>query len=170
MRLYGSLALTGAGHGTDRAMLLGLEGAEPETVDPDSIEPTVQRIRKTGRLNLLGEHDTAFDEPMQLLFMRAERLPRTRTACASARSARTRKMLREENYYSIGGGFIMREGETEATGAVACDCRRIRSTPATSCWRSVASTGWSCSSWCWRTSARGVRMRRFARACCASGA
>src|SRR4029450_9973308 len=60
-RLYGSLALTGAGHGTDRAILLGLEGAQPETVDPDSFEPTVKRIRATGRINLLGEHDAAFD-------------------------------------------------------------------------------------------------------------
>src|SRR6201981_3075376 len=48
VRLYGSLALTGAGHGTDRAILVGLEGAEPETVDPDSIETTVQRICSTG--------------------------------------------------------------------------------------------------------------------------
>src|SRR5262245_58731230 len=54
VRLYGSLALTGTGHGTDRAILLGLEGAEPETVEPDTIEPTVQRIRKSGRINLLG--------------------------------------------------------------------------------------------------------------------
>jgi len=75
VRLYGSLALTGHGHGTDRAILLGLEGAEPETVEPDSMEPTVLRIRTTGRLKVLGEHETAFDEPMQLLFMRAERLP-----------------------------------------------------------------------------------------------
>src|SRR4029079_16877038 len=75
VRLYGSLALTGAGHGTDRAILAGLEGADPETVDPDSIAPTLQRIRKTWRLKVRGEHDTAFDEPMQLLFMRAERLP-----------------------------------------------------------------------------------------------
>src|SRR5881398_3706138 len=61
-RLYGSLALTGAGHGTDRAILLGLEGAEPETVDPDSIEPTVERIRTSGRIRLVGEHEIAFDE------------------------------------------------------------------------------------------------------------
>src|ERR1700743_3289463 len=76
VRLYGSLALTGAGHGTDRAVLAGLEGAEPETVDPDSIEETVRRIRASGRINLLGIHETAFDEPMQLLFMHHERLPR----------------------------------------------------------------------------------------------
>jgi L-serine dehydratase len=114
VRLYGSLALTGAGHGTDRAILLGLEGAQPETVDPDSIEPTVQRIRKTGRLNVLGEHDTAFDEPMQLLFMRAERLPGHSNGMRFSALGADRKVLREESYYSIGGGFITREGETEA--------------------------------------------------------
>src|SRR5688572_21679285 len=62
VRLYGSLALTGEGHGTDRAVLLGLEGADPETVDPDGSESAVQRIRKSGRLNALGEHEIAFDE------------------------------------------------------------------------------------------------------------
>src|SRR5215471_5101776 len=76
VRLYGSLALTGVGHGTDRAVLAGLEGAVPETVDPDAIEPTLLRIRKEGRIKLLGEREIAFDEPMQLLFMRHERLPR----------------------------------------------------------------------------------------------
>ena len=76
VRLYGSLALTGRGHGTDRAILAGLEGAQPESVDPDSIDPTVARIRASGRINLLGEHEVGFDEPMQLLFMMHERLPR----------------------------------------------------------------------------------------------
>src|SRR5579862_9419597 len=69
VRLYGSLALTGIGHGTDRAILAGLEGAEPESVDPDTIEPTVQRIRSSRRIRLLGEHEIDFDEPMQLLMM-----------------------------------------------------------------------------------------------------
>jgi L-serine dehydratase len=117
VRLYGSLALTGAGHGTDRAILTGLEGAQPETVDPDSIEPTVQRIRKTGRLKLLGEHDTAFDEPMQLLFMRSERLPRHSNGMRFSALGADRSVLREESYYSIGGGFITRDGETEAREA-----------------------------------------------------
>jgi L-serine dehydratase len=111
VRLYGSLALTGAGHGTDRAVLAGLEGAEPETVDPDRIEPTVQRIRRTGKLCLLSEHEVAFDEPMQLLFMRTERLPEHPNGMRfSALDARG-QVLREENYYSIGGGFITREGD-----------------------------------------------------------
>ena len=76
VRLYGSLALTGLGHGTDRAILAGLEGAEPQSVEPDGLEATVQRIRSSGRIALLGEHEIGFDEPMQLLLMRHERLPR----------------------------------------------------------------------------------------------
>jgi L-serine dehydratase len=76
VRLYGSLALTGSGHGTDRAVLLGLTGAEPQSVDPDAMEPALQKIRSSRQIALLGEHLIPFDEPMQLLFMRAERLPR----------------------------------------------------------------------------------------------
>lgn len=117
VRLYGSLALTGEGHGTDRAVLLGLEGADPETVDPDGIEAAVKRIRETHRLNLLGEHEIAFDEPMQLLFMRTERLPRHSNGmrCTALDAGRT--VLREESYYSIGGGFIVKDAEEEAKSA-----------------------------------------------------
>ena len=120
VRLYGSLALTGAGHGTDRAVLAGLEGAEPETVDPDSIDPLLQRIRSTGRIKLLGRHEIAFDEPMQLLFMYHERLPRhsngmrfTALAATSSAGEPPRK-LREEDYYSVGGGFVVRGDEAES--------------------------------------------------------
>src|ERR1700741_5222564 len=101
VRLYGSLALTGVGHGTDRAVLAGLEGAEPETVDPDAIEPNLRRIRSDGRIKLLGEHEIAFDEPMQLLFMRHERLPRHSNGMRFTALAGG-KVLREEEYYSIG--------------------------------------------------------------------
>ena len=118
-RLYGSLALTGAGHGTDRAVLAGLEGAEPETVDPDSIEATLQRIRTSRRIKLLGEHEIAFDEPMQLLFMRHERLPRHSNGMRFTALAVQGRTLREEDYYSIGGGFIVRGDEAEAREAGA---------------------------------------------------
>jgi L-serine dehydratase len=121
VRLYGSLALTGAGHGTDRAILAGLEGAEPETVDPDSIDPLLQRIRSTARIKLLGEHEIAFDEPMQLLFMYHERLPRHSNGMRFTALGEGRRTLREEDYYSIGGGFIVQGDEAEAreTGAHA---------------------------------------------------
>jgi L-serine dehydratase len=114
VRLYGSLALTGAGHGTDRAVLAGLEGAEPETVDPDSIDPLVQRIRSGGRIRLLGRHEIAFDEPMQLLFMYHERLPRHSNGMRFTALAANKRVVREEDYYSIGGGFVVRGTETEA--------------------------------------------------------
>ena len=117
VRLYGSLALTGLGHGTDRAVLAGLEGADPETVDPDSIETTVQRIRSSGRINLLGEHEIPFDEPMQLLFMRAERLPRHSNGMRLTALGDGGRVLRDDSYYSIGGGFIVRNDEEEAKSA-----------------------------------------------------
>src|SRR2546430_17275932 len=66
VRLYGSLAFTGVGHGTDRAILAGLEGAEPESVDPDSIEPTVQRIRTGGGLPFGGGAGDGLPWPAQL--------------------------------------------------------------------------------------------------------
>src|SRR5713226_226656 len=114
VRLYGSLALTGVGHGTDRAILAGLEGAEPESVDPDAIQPILRRVRDEGRIKLLGEHEIAFDEPMQLLFMRHERLPRHTNGMRFSALGAERRLLREEDYYSIGGGFIVRGEESEA--------------------------------------------------------
>ena len=71
-QLYGSLALTGKGHCTDRAILLGLEGEMPETLEPATVEARLARIREQGRLRLLGEHEIAFDEPMDLLFHREQ--------------------------------------------------------------------------------------------------
>ena len=114
VRLYGSLALTGMGHGTDRAVLAGLEGASPETVNPDSIQSTLQRIRESGRIRLLGEHEVEFDEPMQLLFMMHERLPRHSNGMRFTALAAGGRVLREEDYYSIGGGFVVRGDEAEA--------------------------------------------------------
>jgi L-serine dehydratase len=111
VRLYGSLALTGVGHATDRAVLLGLEGAEPQSVDPDQGELALQRIRSTGRLNLLGEREIAFDEPMQLLFMNHERLPHHSNGMRFTALAADGRKLSEETYYSIGGGFVVREGD-----------------------------------------------------------
>ncbi|MBS0366173.1 MAG: L-serine ammonia-lyase [Proteobacteria bacterium] len=118
VRLYGSLALTGVGHGTDRAVLMGLTGADPETVDPDAIAATVGAIRASGRIRLLGEHEVAFDEPMQLLFMQHERLPRHSNGMRFTALGEGASVLREEDYYSVGGGFIVRGDEQEAAGVV----------------------------------------------------
>src|SRR2546423_14771082 len=121
VRLYGSLALTGLGHGSDRAILAGLEGAQPESVDPDSIEPTVQRIRSSGRIRLGSEPELAFDEPIQLLMMQHERLPRHSNGMRFTAVGSERRKLREEDCYSIGGGLIVRGEEPEARQAMGQD-------------------------------------------------
>ena len=117
VRLYGSLALTGEGHGTDRAVLLGLMGAEPDSVDPDQMEAAVKQVRDSHRLKLLGRHEIAFDEPMQLLFMRAEKLRRHTNGMRFTALDADGRVLLTEDYYSLGGGFIVRGDEPEARDA-----------------------------------------------------
>jgi L-serine dehydratase len=116
VRLYGSLALTGAGHGTDRAVLLGLEGEDPESVDPDQVATSLARIRTSGRIKLLGQQEIAFDEPMQLLFMKHERLPRHTNGMRFTALDANKAVLKEDDYFSIGGGFVVRGDESEFTG------------------------------------------------------
>src|SRR5688500_11058431 len=73
--LYGSLGATGKGHGTDKAILLGLSGHEPDSVDVDAIAGIVERIRTTGELPLLGEKPLAFDEKRDLAFNHKDTMP-----------------------------------------------------------------------------------------------
>jgi L-serine dehydratase len=116
VQLYGSLALTGRGHCTDRAVLLGLEGNRPEDIEPDSIDATLERIRTTGRVRLLGEREVAFDEALNLLFHRDQVLPGHSNGMRfTAHDANDDALLREE-FYSTGGGFIVRAGEAPAAG------------------------------------------------------
>src|ERR1700675_3361062 len=73
--LYGSLALTGLGHATDHAVLLGLAGNEPATIDPESIAATIARVRETKQLTLGGERAISFEESGDLLFHRSTMFP-----------------------------------------------------------------------------------------------
>ena len=118
VRLYGSLALTGRGHATDRAILLGLEGHDPQTIEPEAMEQTIQRIRSSQRLKLAGSHEIDFDEPMQLLWMQSERLPRHTNGMRFTALAADGRALLEDDYYSLGGGFVVR-GEDD--GAASAD-------------------------------------------------
>jgi L-serine dehydratase len=114
-QLYGSLALTGRGHCTDRAILLGLEGFSPDTIDPGAVEPALARIRGQGRIRLLGSHEIAFDEPLNLLFHTDEVLPGHSNGMRfTAHDASLEVLLREE-YYSVGGGFIVKAGDAGGT-------------------------------------------------------
>jgi L-serine dehydratase len=105
--LFGSLALTGIGHGTDRAVLMGLEGAAPESVDPDAIGPRVAEITATRTLRLAGRHAVPFDPQNDLVFHRRERLPRHTNGLRFTASLADGRDAIAREYYSIGGGFVI---------------------------------------------------------------
>lgn len=106
VELYGSLALTGRGHGTDRAILLGLSGEIPDQVDPDLVYE-----RPVHSINLLGQHTIPFDEARDLLFHARETRPgHPNTMRFTAFDAKG-SIVRQETYFSVGGGFIVREGD-----------------------------------------------------------
>jgi L-serine dehydratase len=114
--LYGSLALTGKGHGTDRAVLLGLSGEEAKSIDPESIEPKLRAIRDSKAILLLGLKTIAFHEADDLLFHRDIMFP---PGAITAHPNGVRfaafdshgRLLHEQTYFSIGGGFIVNDGE-----------------------------------------------------------
>ncbi len=110
-QLYGSLALTGPGHCTDRAVLLGLEGNRPDTIDPEAIEPALMRIRESGRLRLGGTHEVEFDEPLDLLWHRDQRLPLHTNGMRFTALDDAGDVLHREEFYSTGGGFVVRGSE-----------------------------------------------------------
>ena len=108
--LYGSLAKTGKGHGTDVAILLGLTGADPVTFDVDAVTPTFESIQADMKLNLAGNLVIDFDYGNDLLFLFAESLPFHPNAVTFQAFLKNGKAF-SETYYSIGGGFVVKEGE-----------------------------------------------------------
>jgi len=114
--LYGSLALTGLGHATDRAVLLGLAGNEPATIAPETMEPTVASIRGERRIALAGEHEIEFVEERDLRWYPESMTPPgavgTHPNGMRLRACDTAGVvLDERTYFSVGGGFIVEDGE-----------------------------------------------------------
>jgi len=107
--LYGSLAKTGRGHGTDIAILLGLSGDDPVTFEVDQVIPKTTEIRKTGQLTLGGYKTVVFNEANDLLFLFNESLPFHPNA-VTFQAFLTNGTAVSETYYSIGGGFVVKEG------------------------------------------------------------
>jgi L-serine dehydratase len=108
-QLFGSLGATGHGHGSNKAVLLGLEGEDPETVDTRSVERRVEAIRAARRIRLAGEHEIAFDENSQLVMHRRKALPYHPNGMTFVARDAAGVVLRERTYYSVGGGFVVDE-------------------------------------------------------------
>jgi L-serine dehydratase len=106
--LFGSLALTGIGHATDRAILLGLSGEKPETVDPAAIESIVSGIRAEESINVLAKVRVRFLETRDLLFLNNETLPGHPNAMRFTAFDEVGSVLESAIFYSVGGGFIER--------------------------------------------------------------
>jgi L-serine dehydratase len=114
--LYGSLGLTGKGHGSDKAVLLGLEGEQPATVDVDAIPARLAAIADSGRLNLLGEHEIGFVTAEHLEFNRRKKLSYHPNAMRFTAYGGDGTLIRERDYYSVGGGFVADQTEAAAGG------------------------------------------------------
>jgi L-serine dehydratase len=109
--LYASLALTGRGHATDRAVILGLAGFEPRTLDPDAADLAVDAVRSSGKLKLGGRHEIAYDEARDLVWAGRERLPQHPNALKFEAFDAEGAPLMARTYFSIGGGFVRDEDE-----------------------------------------------------------
>lgn len=111
--LYGSLALTGRGHGTDTAIVLGLLGLEPDTVDPDAVPGILSGVQDVKRLELPDSKVIAFDPAADIAFEYGEELPRHTNGMRFVATNASGSVLADEIYYSLGGGFIARGDEPE---------------------------------------------------------
>ena len=122
--LYGSLGATGKGHGTDKAVMLGLEGYEPETVEIERIAAILDTIRTRQRLVLAGGADVEFDPSRDLTFHRKETLPFHTNGMRFTAFDRNSEAVESRTYYSVGGGFVVADtlaGDGSRHKAVVAD-------------------------------------------------
>jgi L-serine dehydratase len=109
VELFGSLGATGHGHGSVKAVVLGLTGEHPETVNPLECAPRVEEIRKSGKLPLPGGGRIAFDPDADIVLHRRKRLPFHSNAMLFTAVDRQGGTVAERTYYSVGGGFVLTE-------------------------------------------------------------
>ncbi|MFC0359500.1 L-serine ammonia-lyase [Kytococcus schroeteri] len=120
-QLYGSLGATGVGHGSDKAVMLGLAGERPEVCDPRAVEDTLQRIRQDKRLPLNGGREIRFDEDTDLVLHRRKTLPLHPNGMSFTAFDADGTQLSEHVYYSVGGGFVVNENADGETHIVEDD-------------------------------------------------
>ena len=111
--LHGSLAWTGKGHGTDSAVILGLMGLQPETIDPDAVEGILRGVRDKRRLTVAGMGEIDFDPEANIRFDYEEELPRHTNGMRFVARNKGDEVIAAADYYSLGGGFIAKNDEPE---------------------------------------------------------
>jgi L-serine dehydratase len=114
--LYGSLGVTGKGHGSDKAVLLGLAGHEPDTVDIEQVPALLEAIRSQHRVTLNGSHEIAFDEKVDLVMHRRATLPFHANGMRFTAFDAAGAEIENRVYYSVGGGFVVSD-EVAADGS-----------------------------------------------------
>jgi len=109
--LYGSLGATGKGHGTGKAVLMGLEGELPDSIDPDTVDPRVEAIESTKQISLNAKNSVAFEPATDLIYHRIDRLDFHANGMTLRAYDETQTLICEKTYYSIGGGFIVNQND-----------------------------------------------------------
>ncbi|MFC0682722.1 L-serine ammonia-lyase [Lysobacter korlensis] len=117
--VFGSLALTGRGHGTDKAVLMGLEGHWPNLIDPDIIPAALERIRTSKRIRLFGRHEIGFDEKHDLIMNKRQKLPFHTNGMRFTAYDESGNVIATRDYYSVGGGFVVNQDEAAEDRIVA---------------------------------------------------
>jgi L-serine dehydratase len=119
--MFGSLGVTGHGHGTVKAVVLGLEGERPDLVDPEAAESRVAEVQDEKVLRLAGEHAIAFSMDDDLVLHRRKKLPFHSNGMRFTASDADGHVLLSREYYSVGGGFVLDEDEIERSDLIADD-------------------------------------------------
>ncbi len=131
VHLYGSLALTGIGHGTDQAVLAGLVGSLPDSIDPANIAPLVESIKQTSLLMLMGKQEIKFDYNKNLVFHRDETLPQHPNGMVIQAFFEDGDSIYRNTYFSIGGGAVLDQQEITSSAKAKVDnvVKDLRSAP-----------------------------------------
>lgn len=111
--LHGSLAHTGIGHGTGRAVILGLMGQQPDSVDPDEMDSTIDKVERSGRISPPGHPGYGFQPKSDLIFDKKQPLPGHANGMSFSAFDKDGRMLIKRIYYSVGGGFVVTDTELE---------------------------------------------------------
>ena len=117
--VFGSLALTGRGHGTDKALMMGLEGHWPNTIDPDIIPPALERIRGGKKIRLHGKQEIDFHEKSDLVMNKRQKLPFHTNGMRFTAYDADDEVIATRDYYSVGGGFVVNQDEAAEDRIVA---------------------------------------------------